>query len=189
MLNQKIKVKNKFSLQEKGFHPLIIQKNNSYCVYLPEWRISGTGETLEEAYFQFDQNCKLIEQHAEEFGLATLTSDPFPVLQRPEIFQDLAVFYLKVASSAFIVVLMIVLLLPNIASAVRNSIKEMLPKEIIPIELKDPRYWAHQFPEKINNRLDRLTPEEEQKMRTEWRKLLSRTLPVISDNKIICSPN
>ena len=180
MNSQENNVKNKFKIEEKGFYPLIIQKKDSYCVYLPEWQLSGVGSTLEEAYTQFQQKFYEIKQHADEFGLSTLTQEPFPVLKWPRIFQELAIFYLKVASSAFIVILMIVLLLPNISAAVRNSIREMMPKEIIPIEMKDPRYWAYQFPEQVNNRLDRLTPEEEQKMRTEWNKLLNRSLPLIS---------
>jgi hypothetical protein len=182
MNTQEKKVENKLSVEEKGFYPLIIQKKDSYCVYLPEWRISGTGKTLEEAYSQFKQNYKSLQQHAEEFGLATLTSEPFPVLRWPRIFQELAIFYIKVASSAFIVVLMIILLLPNISAAVRNSIREMLPKEIIPIEMKDPRYWALKFPEEINTKMDKLKPEEEETMKKEWNKLLNRTLPIVTLN-------
>ena len=168
------------SIESKGFHPLIIRKADSFCVYLPEWRVSGVGPSLEEAYQQFEQNCQAIEQTAEEFGLATLTPEPYPLVKRRAILQDLALFYVKVASSAFIVILLVVLLLPNIAAAVRHNLKAMLPKEIIPVELKDPKYWAHQFPAQMNERLDRLTPEEEEKMRNEWNKLLSRTIPIVS---------
>jgi hypothetical protein len=186
MLKNEDNIQNIKENKIKEFYPLIIHNSNGYCVYLPEWRISGTGNSLDEAYRKFEQNFKAIEEHAEMFGLATLTPEPYPQLKRSVILQDLALFYIKVASSALIVILSIVLLMPNISAAVRNSLKEMLPKEIIPIEMKDPRYWAHQFPEQMNNRLDRLTPEEEEKMRTEWSKLLSRTVPVISPT-VICS--
>jgi hypothetical protein len=61
----------------KEFNPLIIHNRNGYCVYLPEWRISGTGNSLDEAYRKFEQNFKAIEEHAEMFGLATLTPEPY----------------------------------------------------------------------------------------------------------------
>ena len=167
---------------KKEFYPLIIHNNNGYCVYLPEWRISGTGISLDEAYRKFEQNFKAIEEHAEMFGLATLTPEPYPQLKKRAILQDLALFYIKVASSALIVILSIVLLLPNISAAVRNSLKEMLPKEIIPIEMKDPKYWALRFPEEINTKMDKLKPEEEKIMKKEWNKLLNRTLPILNTN-------
>jgi hypothetical protein len=174
------------SAESKGFHPVIIRKLDSFCVYLPEWKVSGVGNSLEEAYLQFEQNLKAVEAHAAEFGLSALTPEPYPVLTRGAVLQGLALFFVKVASSAFIVILLVVLLLPNIAAALRHNLREMLPKEIIPVELKDPKYWALQFPAQMNARLDRLKPEEEEQMRYEWNKLLGRTLPLISP--LTCQP-
>lgn len=175
-----------FSIESKGFHPLIIRKEDSFCVYLPEWKVSGVGSSLEEAYRQFEENCKACEAHAAEFGLSALTPEPYPVLKRGAVLQDLTLFFVKVASSALIVIVLVVLLLPNIAAALRHNLKEMLPKEIIPFELKDPKYWALQFPAKMNARLDRLKPEEEENMRDEWSKLLGRTVPIVSP--LACPP-
>ena len=73
-----------------------------------------------------------------------------------------------------------VLLLPNISAALRHNLKEILPKEIIPVELKDPKYWALQFPSQMNDRLDKLKPEEEEKMRNDWNRLLGRTLTIVT---------
>lgn len=174
------------SIESKGFHPLIIRKDDSFCVYLPEWKVSGVGSSLEDAYRQFEQNCKALEAHAAEFGLAAVTPEPYPILNRGAVLQELALFFAKVSLSAFTIILMTVLLLPNIAAALRYNLKEMLPKEIIPVELKDPKYWAFQFPEQMNARLDRLKPEEEEKMRNEWSKLLGRTVPVVSP--LTCQP-
>ena len=174
------------SAASKGFHPLIIRKQDSFCVYLPEWKVSGVGRSLEEAYQQFEQNLRSVEAHATEFGLAALTPEPYPVLKKAVVLQDLALFFVKVASTAFIVILLVVLLLPNIAAALRHNLKEVLPKEIIPAELKDPKYWALQFPAQMNARLDRLKPEEEEQMRNEWNKLLGRTVPIVSP--LACQP-
>ena len=159
----------------KEFHPLIIRKDGSFCVYLPEWKVSGVGPTLEEAYRKFEQNFEAVEAHAAEFGLSALTPEPYPVLKRVAILQELKLFFIKVASAAFTVILLVVLLLPNITSALRHNLKE-----IIPVELQDPKYWALQFPAQMNAGLDKLKPEEEEKMRNDWNRLLGRTLSIVS---------
>lgn len=186
MIRNETDTKNASSIESKGFHPLIIRKEDSFCVYLPEWKVSGVGSSLEEAYRQFEQNCKAVEAHAAEFGLSALTPEPYPVLKRGAVLQELTLFFVKVASSAFIVILLVVLLLPNIAASIRYNLKEMIPKEIIPVELKDPKYWALQFPAQMNARLDRLKPEEEEAMRNEWGRLLGRTVPIVSP--LTCQP-
>ena len=123
---------------------------------------------------------RLSRRARAEFGLPALTPEPYPVLKRAAVLQELKLFFIKTAASAFIVILLVVLLLPNIAAAIRHNLKEMLPEKIIPIELMDPKYWALEFPAQMNARLDRLKPEEEDKMRNEWSKLLGRTVPIVS---------
>jgi hypothetical protein len=120
------------------------------------------------------------ERNDAEFGLQVLAPETYPGLKRSAIFQELMLFWIKVGSSALIAVLTVVLLLPNISAALRHNIKEIIPKEIFSPELKDPRYWAIQFPSQMNARLDRLKPEEEAQMRNEWNKLLGRTVPIFS---------
>jgi len=144
-------------------------------VYLPEWKVSGVGQSLEEAYLQYEKNFKGVREHGEKFGLSYLTSEPYPSLKRSDILQELILFFIKVASTAFIVILLFILLLPNITASLRHNIKE-----IIPVEWKDPKYWALQFPAQINARLDGLEPEEEKKMQNEWDKLIERTSPIVS---------
>ncbi|CAI8285007.1 MAG: Uncharacterised protein [Gammaproteobacteria bacterium] len=180
MLGKDTDEKKSLSIEPKEFHPLILRKDGSFCVYLPEWKVSGVGSTLEEAYRNFDQNYKAVEARAAKFGLPALTPEPYPILKRAAVLQELSLFFFKIASSAFIVILLVVLLLPNIAAAIRHNLKEMLPKEIIPIELKDPKYWALEFPSQMNAQLDRLEPKEEEKMRNEWSELLGRTVPIVS---------
>ena len=172
--------KKSFTFESTEFHPLIIRKDGSFCVYLPEWKVSGVGPTLEEAYREFEQNTKAVEAHAAKFGLSALTPEPYPVLRKAVVLQELKLFFIKVASAAFTVILLVVLLLPNITSALRHNLKEMLPKEIIPVELLDPKYWALQFPAQMNAGLDKLKPEEEEKMRDDWNRLLGRTLSIVS---------
>jgi|GEM_PF-3826632 len=181
MIRKDTDEKKSLSIETRGFHPVIVRKDDSFCVYLPEWKVSGVGPSLEEAYQQFEYNFETIEAHAFEFGLSALTPEPYPTLKRGAVLQELTLFLVKVASSAFIVILLVVLLLPNISAALRHNLKE-----IIPVELKDPKYWALQFPEQMNARLDRLKPEEEKKMRNEWSRLLGRTVPIVSP--MACQP-
>ena len=175
--------KKSLSIESREFHPLIIRKDGSFCVYLPEWKVSGVGPTLEEAYRKFEQKFEDVEAHAAEFGLPALTPEPYPVLKRAAVFQELKLFFIKVASAAFTVIFLVIILLPNITSALRHNLKEMLPKEIIPVELLDPKYWALRFPAQMNAGLDKLEPEEEEKMRNDWNRLLGRTLSIVSPMK------
>lgn len=186
MIRNETVAKTSFSFESERFHPLILRKDDSFCVYLPEWKVSGVGFSLEEAYEQFEQNCKTVEAHATEFGLSALTPEPYPVLKKGEVLQELTLFFVKVASSAFIIILLVVLLMPNIAAALRHNLKEISPMDIIPVELRDPKYWALQFPAQMNARLDGLEPEQEEKMRNEWSKLLRRTVPIVSP--LACQP-
>jgi len=173
-MNQDKNVKDeKSSVEAAEFHPIIIRRNGGFCVYLPEWKISGEGGTLEAAYEQFEANKKALELRAEKYGLATLTTDPYPTLKRKTFYQELALSFVKSAISVFATVLVIVLLLPNIGAAVGYQIKN-----IIPAELRDPKFWAIQFPSQVNAKFDRLTPEEEEQMRREWNRLLVRTGPI-----------
>ena len=175
--------KKSLSIESREFHPLIIRKDGSFCVYLPEWKVSGVGPTLEEAYRKFEQKFEDVEAHAAEFGLPALTPEPYPVLKRAAVFQELKLFFIKVTSAAFTVIFLVIILLPNITSALRHNLKEMLPKEIIPVELLDPKYWALRFPAQMNAGLDKLEPEEEEKMRNDWNRLLGRTLSIVSPMK------
>jgi hypothetical protein len=167
-------------IMAKGIHPMVIRKTSGFCVYLPEWRVSGVGPSLEDAYRDFESKMSVAERNDAEFGLQVLAPETYPGLKRSAIFQELMLFWIKVGSSALIAVLTVVLLLPNISAALRHNIKEIIPKEIFSPELKDPRYWAIQFPSQMNARLDRLKPEEEAQMRNEWNKLLGRTVPIFS---------
>lgn len=165
----------KFSVGTVDFYPIIIRKNDGFCVYLPEWKVSGEGVSLEDAYQQFETNKKTVELRAEKYGLATLTPDPYPMLKKKWFYQELALSFVKSAISVFATVLVIILLLPNIGAAVGYQIKNL-----IPTEFRDPKFWAIQFPSQVNARLDRLAPEEEEKMRNEWNRLLVRTAPMLS---------
>lgn len=162
------------SVGAMDFNPIIIRKNDGFCVYLPEWKIGGEGASLEEAYLQFEANKKTVELRAEKFGLANLTPDPYPTLKNKSFYHELALSFVKSAIGVFATVLVIILLLPNIGAAVGYQIKN-----IIPSELRDPKFWAIQFPSQVNAKLDRLTPEEEEQMRREWNRLLVRTAPML----------
>jgi len=164
----------------RGFHPLIVRQAKGFCVYLPEWRVSGSGPSLEEAYRDFEDKMAAAERNTAEFGLQALTPEAYPTIKKRALLQELVLFWIKVGSTAFIAIVSVVLLLPNISAALRHNLKEIIPKEFFSPELKDPRYWAIQFPSQINARLDRLKPEEEDQMRNEWNRLLGRTVPIFT---------
>ena len=77
---------------------------------------------------------------------------------------------MKSILSVIAVILIVVALLPNINAAFRSQASSFFSAE-----LKQPKYWAIQLPTHINNQLDRLNMEEEEKMFTEWNKLKERT--------------
>ena len=166
------------SVVGRDFHPIIVQRDDSFCVYLPEWKISGEGASLEEAFRQYELNKRAIELRVAKFELATVTPEPYPTVKRAAILQDLSLFFVKAAASAFAVILVVVLLLPNIGAAFRHQVRELLPRE--------PGFWAIQLPSKLNARLDRFKPEEEEQMRNEWNRLLERTAPIWSP--LTCQP-
>ena len=172
--HQNDKVRTTAGLNEK-FHPIILQRGDGFCIYLPELNVSGEGKSLDEAYQQYELNKKALESRAAKYGLATLSLEPYPTLQRGAIFRELGLFFLKVATSAFAVVLVVILLLPNIGAAFRNQVTAL-----VPAEFRESKYWAIRLPAQLNARLDRLKPEEEQQMREEWNRLLIRTTPILS---------
>jgi len=153
------------------FHPLIIRNNGSFCVYLPEWKVSGTGGTLDAAYLQFMNNMKAVANQNEKFGLSALTPDPYPMLTKRAVIPDLSLFLAKVAASALILIFLIVILLPNLSASFHHAIKGVI---------KDPWYWAIDFPSKANDRLDSITPKVEEKMIRDWKTLIERIVPIFT---------
>jgi len=153
-----------------NYQPMIIRNSSGFCVYLPELNIMGIGDSISEAYAQFESKFQEEELRSSEFGLSAFKSEPYPSLKRQSLLNELAIFGAKVAVSAFAIIFVVVLLLPNISAAIKHNIRE-----IIPMELRDPRYWALQLPEQINARLDRLKPEEEAQIQKEWGRLIGRT--------------
>ena len=157
-------------MAEHDFHPVIINKNNMFCVYLPEWNLSGEGKTLEQAYQEFEGQKKAFLSRSEKYSLATISPEPYPTLKRAKLYHELVLFFIKVATAAFAIIFVGILLLPHIGAAVRNQILPSLdnPLNRIVIDL----------PTKINERLDRITPEEKEKIKEQWEKLFKRTAPV-----------
>lgn len=153
------------------FHPLIIRNNDSFCVYLPEWKVSGTGRSLDAAYLQFMNNMKAVENQNERFGLSALTPDPYPTLNKRAVIHDLSLFLVKIAASALILIFLIVILLPNLSASLQHTIKGVV---------KDPKYWLLDFPSKVNARLDSITPGVEEKMIQDWKTLIERIAPLFT---------
>jgi hypothetical protein len=182
--DENMKVKSP-SVVNKGFHPIILQRDNSFCVYLPEWKVSGEGASLDEAFQQYELNKRAAESRFAKFGLATVTPDPYPTLKRGAILQDLGLFFVKVASSAFAVILVVVLLLPNIGAAFGAGFRHQF-RGLFPSEFGEPKFWAIRLPSELNARLDRLKPEEQEQMRDEWNRLLGRTPSILSP--LTCRP-
>jgi hypothetical protein len=157
-----------------NLHPTIIQNENGYCVYLSEWRVSGIGETLDDAYKQFQENLQLIQLNNSKFGIAYLTPESYPTIRNGDVKKDLMLFLIKVAACVFVSIALFIALLPMINAALKNTLKQST-QGIISAESRDPRYWAVKFPTDINARLDTMTPEEREKMFKEWNQLITRT--------------
>ncbi len=88
---------------------------------------------------------------------------------------------MKSVLSVIAVILIVVALLPNINAAFRSQVSSFFSAE-----LKQPKYWAIQLPTHINNQLDRLNMEEEEKMFTEWNKLKERTSVLLNSKDYKC---
>lgn len=155
------------------FHPVIIRRDDGFCVHLAELNISGEGKTVEEAYRAFADNLAVFEQRRKKYGLPTAEPRYTP-MRKPALWRELLVFFTKTAVAAAAVVVVVVLLLPNLGAAVRHQASAMLPAT-----LKDPLYWMVQFPTKVNGRLDRMEPADAAQMNKEWSKLIERSTPVL----------
>lgn len=156
------------------FHPIIIDRANSFCVHLPELNVSGEGKTVEEAYRQFEINRAAYELRNKTYGLAAVGPQPYAPLRKPVLWQELSLFFTKAVIAAAAVLIVVVLLLPNIGAAVRHQVSAM-----VPATLKDPMFWMVQFPTKVNGRLDRMEPADAAQMNKEWNKLLERSAPAL----------
>jgi hypothetical protein len=163
------------------FHPIIIGRENGFCVHLPELNISGEGKTVEEAYRQFEINRATFEQRNKTYGLATVGPQPYSPVRKPVLWQELSLFFTKTVVAAAAVLIVVVLLLPNIGAAARYQINAL-----VPASLKDPMFWMVQFPTKVNGRLDRMEPADAAQMNKEWGKLIDRSTPVLRALK--CTP-
>jgi hypothetical protein len=166
-----------------NFNPLIIKNLEGYCVYLPGWKIFGIGSTLEIAYSEYENNLKQVIKNIDTYDIK---DDIFYKLNPKEgsyqkIFSEILIFNLKILSSSIILVLTIILLLPNISAAIKNSFKEIIHKDVISSEFRDLKYWAVVFPDQINRKIDSLSTEDERQMKKNWNKLLDRTLQNVKE--------
>jgi hypothetical protein len=159
------------------FNPIIIKNKNGFCIFLPEWKISGAGATLEDAYFEYNQSLKEKEDSFNKFGLATLSAEPYPNLKNADIRRDLILFLSKVALSTIIIIAVFIALLPIMRAALRDALTQST-QALISAESRDPRYWALKFPTDINAKLNRMSPEDREKMLKEWNELLTQTSPL-----------
>jgi hypothetical protein len=156
-----------------GSHPIIIGRDNGFCVHLPELNVSGEGKTVEEAYREFTANLAAFKQLSKNYGLGTIGLQYAPV-RKTALWRELSLFFTKTAVAAAAVIIVVVLLLPNIGAAVRHQVSAM-----VPATLKDPLFWMVQFPTKVNGRLDRMEPADSAQMNKEWSKLLDRSMPIL----------
>lgn len=159
-----------YDMDNSEFRPEIIHREGMYCVYLPEWNLSADGKTLDEAYQKFEVQRKSIQERAKKFGLAEFPPEPFPKIRSLNLYQELGLFFAKVATFTFAVLFVLILLLPHIGAAVKN--------QLAPTAIGKLNHWALDFPTKLNARLDRVTPEEKEKMIEQWKKLINRTTAV-----------
>ncbi len=154
-------------MSQRSFNPEILRKDGAFCVFLPEWNLGAEAATLEEAYRKFEEQRLAMETRAQKFGLSDVSPEPYPAARRRGLLEELGVFFLKTATLTFAVIFVGILLLPHIGAAVRN--------QVAPTAMGKLNQWALDFPAKLNARLDRVTPEEQQQMLEQWGKLLRRS--------------
>ncbi len=152
------------------FNPILIKNDDGFYFYLPEMSVGGEGETLEDAYKQYELNLQQFLDQTGKYDLASIPTSPYPVIKNKHILQELTIFFIKSALSVFAVILVTIVLLPNISAAFRNQVTSFLSEE-----QKQPKYWAIQLPTRINDQLDRLDDDEEAKMYSEWNHLIQRS--------------
>ena len=162
---------------DNNFNPLIVRNKDSYCVYLPEWRISGVGVTLDEAYEDYRKKFNKVFDDFNRFGLSNLTPEPYPNIKNGEIKRSLTLFLAKVTLSVVIIALTLTALLPIMRAALNDALRNSA-NSLISAESKDPRYWALKFPADINEKLNKISEEDRNKMFKEWNELLIRTSPL-----------
>ena len=172
-------------VSDDKFAPIVIRKDDGFCVYLEELNISGDGQTLEEAYRLYEQNKKAYEARTDKFGLDAIKPERFPALKRGALLREMALFSTKAALASFAVILVVVILLPNIGSAVSHQLTSLVNVIVRP-EFQKPRFWAIELPTKLNAQLDRLNPDEEAKMAAEWNKFFTRADPILGP--LLCTP-
>ncbi len=156
-------------MKQNTFHPTVIRGENSFCVYLPEWNVSGEGRTLQEAWAQYEERIQEAQERAGKFGLATSSPESWPTIRNFSVLRDLSLFFTKIATAAFAVVLVGILLLPHITAALKSQINP-LPEGTF-------KRLAIETPAKLNEKFDRLSPEEQQQLIHQWGKLWKRTAP------------
>ena len=150
-------------------NPVIIKKENVFCVYLPEWNVGAEGKTLDEAYSAFELKLTEMRQQSDKFGLATVSPDSYPKMRNQGLLREISVFFIKVGTATFAILLVAILLLPHIGAAVRSQIS--------PIPEGRMKKIAVEIPTKINAKFDNLSPDEERELIKQWSKLWKRTEP------------
>ena len=161
---------------DKLLAPVILSKENEFCIYLPDKNIMCVGESLDDLYLEYE---KLLAQRLsleENYEINDSGHESPANLRYQRVFQELGVTLLKTTSVVIIAVFILVLLMPVIRASLSHHTKKIVAEftPTISNELYSAKYWAIEVPSRINERYDQLSVVEQDRMKEEWSKLLAR---------------
>jgi len=161
---------------DKLLAPVILSKENEFCIYLPDKNIMCVGESLDDLYLEYE---KLLAQRLsleENYEINDSGHESHANLRYQRVFQELGVTLLKTTSVVIIAVFILTLLMPAIRASLSHHTKKIVADftPTISNELYSAKYWAIEVPSRINERYDQLSVVEQDRMKEEWSKLLAR---------------
>jgi len=167
---------------EKPFRPIIIDNDDGFCVFLSEKDIVGEGSTLAEAYSNFREALAQRKTQEAQYELADYSQDPFPYQRNTFFLRELGVFWLKVSTGIALACFIFVLLLPVMRTAVEHHVAKVANtiSSAIPFNPLSKKFWAINFPTRLNQQYSNLSAAELNQLKSEWQLLLARITYLLS---------
>jgi len=169
---------------QQSLRPVIIDNDDSFCVFLPEKNVLGEGSTLEEAYCNFREVLAQRTNQEARYELADYSNDPIPHHKKTFFLRELGTFWLKVSTGIALACFIFVLLLPVIRTAIEHHATKVVNtiSADLPIELLSKKFWAITVPTQLNQNYSNLSAAERNQLKSEWGLLLTRITYLLSEN-------
>jgi len=167
---------------QQSFRPIIIDNDDSFCVFLPEKDIVGEGPTLNEAYSNFREVLAQRTNQEARYELADYSNDPFPYHRKTFFLRELGTFWLKVSTGVALACFILVLLLPVMRTAIEHHVAKVADtiSNEISFNLLSKKFWAINVPTRLNQQYSNLSAAELDQLKAEWQLLLTRITYLLS---------